>query len=884
METDDQAIWIGTQQGINILTNNKIEDWNLSNTLPSQQVNTIQKIQDYIYIGTTNGLSIYNCIDSSLTSTFLNQNIQSISHHPYWGIVVVANHRLYSISKEGKIETNSLGVKEQNFLVNTLYISPDSTLYIGCNKGLIQIDPLTKKIWKKGVKYGLLTPNVTGIIEDKFKTLWVGTSNGLFYKKGDFFESVHLGKHSFSNHILKLETDWNGQVWIGTDYGFFVANKSKFELIGAQYGVKSQYIFQVKEDGEGNIWIATRDYGLYKKTGNVYHNFNTNHGLPTNNLYCFLFHKDKMLIGSNIGLITKTKKGYKAYNGKYASLYKSIYSIDKYKDSIVIGATGVVVVMTPYDTIEIKSNFHPRAQFWALNLCKKGKITAGAYLGGIFKTRNKHLKQINKVVKISDEHCLAIQEDPYDGIWYATFNGIYHVNDQGNTTNISQNDGLSSNLVYTLILDKRNKSMWIGTNQGLSKLKLDDFHQKGEINIKSYSYQDGLFGVEANCHGTYIASDSTLYVGTVNGLYNSDVLITPLKSHPPELYFDRFLIGFQDTNLTGIPVLSHSIPNLSFTFKTIDFSADRQLQYQYRLIGNDSSWSPVFFDPYVNFNHLSPGKYKLEIKAVNSDGIESSKTLSKSFVISPPYYYTFYFWFILIIVLSSLIYAIVTYRLKQIRRRNELAQKVEQFKLQMLRSQMNPHFIYNSLNSIQHYINNNEKREANKYLSKFARLMRSILNNSRVPLISLSDELSSLQLYVELEQLRFEGKFDFELEVADQISKEEDMIPPMILQPMIENAIIHGFKGIKYKGIVRLEISKHQNFLLCKIHDNGIGMKASDLQKSKSKLKHNSAGMSITKSRIKVLNQFYKQNLSIIYNDSTIYDTGTTVLVTIPFN
>lgn len=243
-------------------------------------------------------------------------------------------------------------------------------------------------------------------------------------------------------------------------------------------------------------------------------------------------------------------------------------------------------------------------------------------------------------------------------------------------------------------------------------------------------------------------------------------------------------------------------------------------------------------------------------------------------------------WFLLIVgLLAALIgYKMYEYVTKFEQKKNELNAKLIQSKLIALRSQMNPHFMFNSLNSIQDFIIHSDKKAANKYLSKFSKLMRSILSMSDKESVSLSEEVKTLDIYLQLEGLRFSENFEYEINVADNISPDKYYLPPMILQPYVENAIKHGLLHKKGMKVLKVDFTIKDKKLHCRIEDNGVGRKESALIKSRNVQIHQSKGMSVTAERLDLLNNFFKDQLSVeikdLYTDSGIA-SGTLVTVEI---
>ncbi len=221
---------------------------------------------------------------------------------------------------------------------------------------------------------------------------------------------------------------------------------------------------------------------------------------------------------------------------------------------------------------------------------------------------------------------------------------------------------------------------------------------------------------------------------------------------------------------------------------------------------------------------------------------------------------------------------------KAVSQSNELQRQLAQMELLALRSQMNPHFIFNSLNSIKSYILRNGPLEASEYLTKFSNLIRAILQNSKKSEISLKDELDTLLLYVKLEQMRFSEKFQFTFFQKSGAMLDTVMVPPLILQPYVENAIWHGLLHLDTKGILKIEVREKENgCLVVIIEDNGIGRKRAEELKSKSLRNYKSMGMGITKSRIELHNQINAKGITV--NVMDVFDdresTGTRVEITV---
>jgi len=239
-------------------------------------------------------------------------------------------------------------------------------------------------------------------------------------------------------------------------------------------------------------------------------------------------------------------------------------------------------------------------------------------------------------------------------------------------------------------------------------------------------------------------------------------------------------------------------------------------------------------------------------------------------------------------LLMALLIAFILYRSNKIRMQHEIVlqqHKASELEMQALRAQMNPHFIFNSLNSINMFILENNKLQASEYLSKFSRLVRLILQNSQEAFIPLERELEALQLYLELESLRFEYKFEYKIAVDNEVDTTMLKVPPLIIQPYAENAIWHGLMHKKEKGHLEIELYNEEEIFFCKITDDGIGRKKATELKSKSASTHKSMGMRITSDRIAMLQQQKQNGTSISITDLVLSNGnpgGTEVLIKIP--
>jgi ligand-binding sensor domain-containing protein len=493
---------------------------------------------------------------------------------------------------------------------------------------------------------------------------------------------------------------------------------------------------------------------------------------------------------------------------------------------------------------------------------------------------------------------------------------------------------------FCIYYDKVDQSYWVG---GVKQLHHLDKNFKV---IRSYTEKDGLPGIDVLCIekddfgniwfvnalGAVVQVNAKTGILTVlsekDGYKNQSFVWLPihLKDGTGNIYFagtdgvDRIspekldLFPASTVYLKSLEVnqkpfaLSTGINHLQqLTLKyfqtavtleigVIDYYAQGKTNIRYKLEGLNDNWQYAPGNYMLRFEQLPPGSYKLIIQASNSGNNFNGPQKILTINVSPAFWNTWWFKVLAAACIIGLYYIILRQRLQQKFRRqlersekerqlSELKQKATELEMQALRAQMNPHFIFNSLNSINRFILQSNKAQASRYLTKFSRLIRLILQNSQASLITLDSELESLELYLSLEALRFNHHFDYKISVAHNIDTTSLKVPPLILQPYVENAIWHGLMHKDEKGQLDIEISQENSQLYFKITDNGVGRENANLLASKSATKYKSMGLRITAHRIASLQHLQNAESAVTINDLVNADgsaAGTEVIIKTP--
>ena len=433
-------------------------------------------------------------------------------------------------------------------------------------------------------------------------------------------------------------------------------------------------------------------------------------------------------------------------------------------------------------------------------------------------------------------------------------------------------NGLASNICKS-IFKVKDHSIWIGTNRGISRLKLDE---TGKYNCRTLNLSNGLVSNEIN---QILEYEDQLYIATNNGIGYFKIKDAFDEQKQIPINIEKCLINNLKKDFSKALNLNYDENFIQIFYKGIYLKNEGDITYKYRLEGLDTDWT-ITKNTFVQFTTLPAGHYKFVVYALNSNGAINSKPAIISFNIPKPFWKTWWFYLLIILIVASLIVLIYKKRINYIwkieNQRMLTNVKIAEYELKALRSQMNPHFMFNAINSIQNFVLKNDSTSAQKYLTKFARLIRSVLENSKHEFVLLTKEIETLELYIQLEALRSSFSFDYEIIIDESLDSGHFHIPPMIIQPYVENAILHGLVPLTDKrGKLTLNFSHHHQTLNCIIDDNGIGRKKAMELKHKKDLGKISLGMEISEDRIELLN--IQTNLFTIVNVIDKQENGVSV-------
>ena len=399
-----------------------------------------------------------------------------------------------------------------------------------------------------------------------------------------------------------------------------------------------------------------------------------------------------------------------------------------------------------------------------------------------------------------------------------------------------------------------------------------------EFMLDKLNYSQGL---ETNDVNDALLDDwGNLWVASDYGLKKISYIDKSTKSYP-HVTIDKINVLYDEVSTQDISMLDESENSLQFHYSARDYSGSENITFQYRL-GENGNWIDDS-SGVISLSSLEPGTYDLEVRASNGNGLygyaDPVNFSIQSSSIDDAWKYVLggvgllsllWLWSLVRYNRSNKIFEAEK---RKLRLENDLL-RTEQKALQL---QMNPHFVFNALNSIQGLIASNENKSARKYLNKFSTMMRSMLEQSRGDAITISDEIKYLDDYLSLERMGREEKFDFEISSSGVLG--EIKIPTMLVQPFVENAIVHGLKGLSRKGNITVNFKMDGDHLLCEIDDNGVGR-----TQNKSNSKHRSIGMQVVKDRLSKYSKFKNhEHLEIIdKKNSNGSNAGTKIIINLP--
>ncbi|PCI96027.1 MAG: hypothetical protein COB15_11510 [Flavobacteriales bacterium] len=936
-------IWVGTLGGLSKFDGINFENFSTNDGLLNNQINAIYNdSRGNIWLGTRGGVSVY---DGTVFKNFqfkdeLNKNfVLSICEDKtgkIWlatdggGVIYMVDtsfnyivlpngsdnnyvRNIFVDDKENKwlatrngvsIIDSEMNIKDTIRDVNATQVFVDEN-NVWCSTygdGVIQ---LTKnKHINHSIKTGLICNSIRAFTIRKDGSIWFVSKNGLSKYFNNNIKNFTSKDGLNDNNIMAIIEDVEGNLFLGSDGGGLIKfTNENFISYTVHDGMRENAVLSIVEDNENNIWLSTHGQGVCKLNENGIEHYSTEEGLGNNKVWCSMITMDgRIWFGTSNGFSVYNGVNFKTYKRKQGLNAKKVYALKEDKQGNVwIGTKeGTSILYIKSDSI------------YNLNLGRNVRdifIENENYIwfcsaDGLFRydVKNQETKKYDDANGLPDKSVMAVVKDKNNKLWIGTQNGLA-IYDKGEFSTVQLPDNYASNNINFLQLDEVS-NLWIGTNYGLYQLNILNKDSFTRTDFIRYSNLDGLKSLECNQNSSYIDSKNNLWFGTSFGLMkhslnseNANITLPKVQIKDIRLFFEKKDLSkyakglIEATNLPEELVLKYNKNHLTFDFVGIYHRSPDKVKYRFKLEGFDEIWQPITSSTFVTYSNIPFGDFTFKLSAT-TDLKTWTKPVQFTFSITPPFWFTWWFYLLCFIVIATTVWLIAKRRAKKEDNKRATQLIVDKSKMmrleqQALNSSMNRHFIFNALNSIQYYINRQDKISANKYLSSFAKLVRKNLDSSLVNEIYLDDEIERISLYLKLEEMRFQDKFDYTINIDKTIEDQTIKIPSMLLQPFIENSIWHGILPRNQRGNIVIDATKKEDKLIISIVDDGIGIDKSIADKKGKKQHHDSKGMELTKGRIELISKISNKGCSIegpmqIYNEKNeIAGTKVSIIISL---
>ena len=790
--------------------------------------------------------------------------------------------------------------------------------FIFSGKGLYRLNSITNETEKLGEE-GF------GGIQLKKNKIWLNTYGSMVLNYDINTYKVKKYPHNIS--VIRGWAFVDKNLWIGTAFGLSIFDTVSSKVINtlkagtSTQGLLGEFIYEVFKDSKDRVWVAT-DGGLsmydpnrinFRKTEYLPNQVTDLYPLSDGDFLTFDFYSQQINHLQLPNKFTKVAKGlglkapYKTINsdqgliivyynglGKYDFINKKIDPISSpFTSTKKRGLIDLIIfenkylgiyrhhnIMVSWDT---KSNM---SETFDLGGEPKGMIETEdrcvwVYGMGVFqkfdlKDKSQTTYSLNNQELAPLAGDIVRIDKALDGYWISTrINGIWKADYKNGEfvlrKHYDEGSGLANNIVFTCIDEFLN--LYVQTRSGIFMYdnKRDRFIQLGQK-------------TEVNIQTTYnlVVIDSILHI---LGYQNKSLDLRKIKFEKdlPKIIFENITINDERVNKSNLEVLSlkHNENNINFSYNALAFNDPSSIKFRYRLDDLSEWFYPHNYSNNIYLSSLNSGDYNFQLSATDGSG-EWTLPIEWPFIIKAVYWKSWWFFLTIIFLIGTSGFIFYRYRMNQIRKIGKMQIQLAELKSESLRSQMNPHFVFNALNSIKSYIIKNNREEAADYLTTFSELIRAVLRNSTQKEISLKDEIEALSLYLQIENLRLNQKFVYNIEIADDINASMVAFPPLIIQPFVENSIWHGFTNKKENGLLNIIIYRDKSKLIIEIIDDGIGREASK-KIEKSRDRKRSYGIAITKTRLHNIMEKADIEIEDIYNDLA-ENCGTKVVIHLPFH
>lgn len=921
IQDKNNLIWLGSEEGLFFYDGKKFEQLKSDIVTTSGAFNLQKDTNGKIWFSTISGhifkvenkkLVLFKDLSKELKGAFAHLIVMKNS------VFFLSQKKSFQFDKTGKIQTNlnaeiSKTIKTKNGFYYYNLKEKNVLTHVTEKGGKIEFNKISYNFNSGKIQLFNLYKNVVVSLR-KNENYLINTQNDSIYKE-------KLPKEIENLQVYNTKQNDN-DFWLLTSKGIIIVEKKNDKFIVKKQFFKNYHFTDLLKDNEQNIWLTTLHNGVL-----VIPNMAIEKEMVLNEkddiISIASIAKNDLLLGTQNGTLirfnTKTKnttklslfkerpvnkihvnkelnEAYVSTNSTYGYKFniatntinkplKNEFSTSKgfaqiSKDSLVYLSYRNAVLYTNLKNnltkVELE-NKRPISVFY-------DKYNLKTYISFIDETliynqkfQSTPILYKNKNIIFSD-----FKQTQNKIVWGVSKNKIYAINNAVITDSVTVHNGLIQSRIKGFSVNENN--LWIVFSKGIQKYNTKT---KELITIK-------LAEKEAIKFKSPLIKNNTLWIAGNPFLCKIDLLNKNLikKKSTPKAYISNVFVEEQEQKKQTEYQLPYNVNSIAFKLKTNGFLASKQNVFEYKLKGYNNQWKTTELnEDIVRYIGIPSGNYEFLLRTKSLDGTLGEISEKIKVIVKEPFWKSI--WFLITLFLLVTILVITYYKLKIIKQEQEAEKELEKvildsrlskLKLENLRSQMNPHFIFNSLGAIQDYVMKNERYLASDYLVKFSRLIRTYLNHSRLNKITLKEEIESLKIYMDLEQLRFENKFKIHFTVSENLAQETINVPPLFIQPFVENAIKHGLVHKKESGNLWILI-KEQNEKTLKIivEDDGVGRKKSS-EINKKRNGHKSFAVNAIQERISLYKKEKLFDILVNFKDKiskTNISQGTLVTITI---
>lgn len=917
-------IWIATEQGLCRFDGQNVKVYGTNEGIDEKAVYALREdSQGLIWLLTKKGriLNIKNnqIVDAGCKNQLKNNNVSSFGYDfiflrdhilipKGYGTAVFFDRKNKSIKE---IESNQ--IRHQHILIEHKQnqIIPLALSFFLHSKSKTKIPihfidkdhPYKNRVFNLPIDSSIAPQVITCKLKDR---IFFSISSQLV----EIGAKGELKIHHLPNRILSMLPDSRGGLWVGVlGYGIHYYAHGDFSKPSVK-SLSGLSVSNIMEDNEHHIWCTTLEKGVYICQQPEMLMFNNFHGLHRrldvlsagnkellissryNEIIVIdsLLRPERILLTGNLGesilaikylnkewlvgyremlnsgirrggkiALRKHTEHYRLHGLQFADWHETTYNLGYYnifkyeKGKMKLVASHFSEVARIFLVLDSNKFLVPMFEELRLVTVKNGKTS--------FQTMEKPSAPVSKLFLTKNNRIFVLTKGE----------GLFTI-DKGQLISMNKVMHIPKKVLNDMVEDHRG-NLWIATNEGLLKIPFNG------RNYEAPQLYDERHGFPSRVCDKIAISGKILAVSTTEGLITFPLSCNLEPAIEPGLSFNKAMVNGKSIQIKNTS-LKYNENSLNLYFSVLSYHQNRRQRLSYTL-ADGTHMQHGTSGTVLSFQNLKPGNYRLKVSGQNVFGIKSSKPFTIPFTILPPFWLTG--WFILLCILSGALvcFSLLLWIKKRTERRAELANSLKtqlvKSQLSALQAQMNPHFLFNSISSIQNFIMSNRREEAYDYLTSFSKLIRRTLNNSRSQFISLQEEIETLKLYMQLEQRRYNYRFDFQVELSEQIITENILMPPSLIQPLLENAVWHGVASItsEKKGHILLKIFTESDYLKITVIDNGSGIHDSDST-------HESLAITLIEEQLTLLSNSEKKWQPHVHLETLEKGQGTAVSFTIP--